>query len=108
MEAQLLAQRPDQQRRSAQVVPWQTRKQMVLYLELQTAMEPIQPCMTAPVHRPTYLHSCGLCHLCKGLALVSDHVSHACRGNTWLAVLQCDCRLDDGATCTKTAVRVCC
>ena len=57
VEAQLLAQRADQQRRLAQVVPWQARKQVVLYLELQAAMEPIQPCRTAPVYGPTYLHS---------------------------------------------------
>ena len=60
VEAQLLAQRPNQQRRLAQVVPWQAGKQVVLYLELQTAMEPIQPCRTAPVHGPIYLHSCGV------------------------------------------------
>lgn len=41
VEAQLLTQRPNQHRRLAQVVPGEARKQVVLYLELQTAMEPI-------------------------------------------------------------------
>lgn len=72
VETQLLAQRADQQGRLAQVVPRQARKQVVLYLKLQTAMEPIQPCRTAPVHGPMYLHSCVLCHLCYGLELPSE------------------------------------
>lgn len=53
----VLAQGPNQQRSLAQVMSGQAGKQVVLYLELQAAMQPIQPCWTAPIHGPIHLHA---------------------------------------------------
>ena len=56
-QPQVLAQGPNQQGRLAQVVSRQAGEQVVLYLELQPAMQPVQPCWTAPVHGPADLHA---------------------------------------------------
>ncbi len=55
MEAQVPAEGLHQQGGLAQVVAGQCREEVVLYLELQAPVKPVQPDRTAPVHSPTHL-----------------------------------------------------
>ena len=57
VEFQVPAEGVHQQGGLAQVVAGQPREQVVLYLELQPPVKPIQPERAAPVHSPTHLHS---------------------------------------------------
>ncbi len=57
LEAQVSAEGVNQQGGLAQVVAGQPREEVVLYLELQAPMKPVQPDRTAPVHSPTHLYS---------------------------------------------------
>jgi hypothetical protein len=57
MEAQVPAEGVHQQGGLAQVVAGQRWEEMVLYLELQAPMKPVQPDRTAPVHSPLHLYS---------------------------------------------------
>lgn len=57
VEAQVPAEGLYQQGGLAQVVAGQCREEVVLYLELQAPMKPVQPDRTAPVHSPTHLYS---------------------------------------------------
>lgn len=55
-EAQVLAEGLDQEGGLAQAVAGQGGEEVVLYLELQAPMEPVQPRGAAPVHGPFHLH----------------------------------------------------
>ena len=55
VEAQVLAQGVHQQGGLAQVVAGQSWEEMVLYLELQAPVKPVQPGRAAPVHGATHL-----------------------------------------------------
>ena len=84
-ELQVLAERLNQQRSPAQVVTGQGRKQVVLYLELQSAVEPVQPCWAAPVHCSLHLHPHQRLHA-SALA-ISSH--QPCYAMLWYVVLGC-------------------
>ena len=55
METQVPAEGLYQQGGLAQVVAGQRREEVVLYLELQAPVKPVQPDRTAPVHSPPHL-----------------------------------------------------
>ena len=70
MEAQVPAEGVHQQGGLAQVVAGHPREEVVLYLELQPPMKPVQPDRTAPVHSPIHLHSPPAVTHCKSGSMI--------------------------------------